>query len=142
MKPLRDKKQPKIPPQWWKGGTLGDSNLGEWNQATFGNGLATASAWVYEFDKFANKTGELLIRNSKTGELDPVKYLAASLQLVNAISLSSQDKPDAWHLRTAELALLAAYTMGWLDDSQGTLPSLDDPEIQAALVQTILAEKG
>jgi len=142
MKSLRDKKQPKISPKWWKGGTLGDSTLGQWNQATFGNGLATASAWVYEFDKFANKTPKLQVRRSKTGELDPVKFLAASLQLINAITLSSQDQPNAWHLRTAELALLAAYALGWLDDSQGTLPSLDDPEIQAALTQSIQAQKG
>lgn len=113
MNPFKTKEEKETP--WYLGGNLHDATLGDWHQAEVANHFATCADWAVTFSKFENRTPAFYLPTEDFTEYQEA-LLSRSNELRTAITESSKNHSGANHLKVSELALLAAYALGWLAD--------------------------
>ncbi|GBC59180.1 hypothetical protein DENIS_0116 [Desulfonema ishimotonii] len=88
---------------WYKGGTLHQSTVDEWNNASYENKLATAADW-------ANSVPRIETKVKVNGNMDTLKPFAK--ELLECVDNAATDK-DFGSMRVSELASGCIVLMGW-----------------------------
>jgi hypothetical protein len=116
MKSFKKKTDEETP--WYLGGNLHEATLKDWHEAEQANHFATCADWVVQISKFNNLTPAFYLPKDLGFEEYHTALLSRSNELRTAIHHSSENHPNAFHLPISELALLAAYALGWLSDPE------------------------
>ena len=89
--------------EWYLGGTLHRSNVGEWNRSTYANKLATAADMALAAKKVKNQV-------MRSGSMETLRPYAE--QLVQCVDEAAAGK-GYQRIRVSELAAGCMILMGW-----------------------------
>ena len=90
--------------KWYEGGTLHQSTVKEWKQATTKNKLATAADWVLVFKSIKTKVKE-------SGDFNTLKPFSESL--ITCIDKATVGITTIDHQKTTQSAVVCGTLMGW-----------------------------
>lgn len=94
-----------LPTRWWEGGNLHDKTIAEWLTANDQNRMATTVDMLFALRDDLGAQVDLSCGES---------LMAAVLQLMSCITGATQNQPDTYALKVADVALVSAQALGYL----------------------------
>lgn len=91
--------------RWWEGGNLHDKTIAEWLAANDQNRMATTLDILFALRE--DLGAQVDLSNAEA-------LMAAVLQLMFCITGATQDYPETYTLKVADVALVSAQALGYL----------------------------
>lgn len=96
--------------EWYQGGTLHNSTMGEWEKAKESNKLATCADWVSSLYLEKKYNPQLMNAIETFGEVGLKEMSNSCVQMLDAAS-----SPETASQKTIEMYVFGAALAGWLN---------------------------